>query len=155
MKNKLLDIFVGVVLLDYQERIYLIKETDKNKIGKNRWNLPGGSVDGDEGLVEAALRETKEETGYDCEIVSLLGCYMGKKNGKSWIYIVFHGELIKKVNKVVDKDIKAGRWFKKNEFLHLSSNEIVHPDMQLVYNTACEEKGLSIENVKSINYDSQ
>ena len=58
-QNKLLDIFVGVVLLDYQERIYLIKEADKNKIGKNRWNLPGGSVDGEEGLVEAVLRETK------------------------------------------------------------------------------------------------
>jgi hypothetical protein len=41
---------------------------------------------------------------------------MSKKNEKSWIYIVFHGELIKKVNKVVDKDIKAVKWFKKNKF---------------------------------------
>lgn len=80
---------------------------------------------------------------------------MGKKNDNSWLYVVFQGRLIKKVDKVIDKDIKVGKWFEKNEFLHLGSDEIVHPDMQLVYNTACEEKGLPIENVKSINYDLQ
>lgn len=148
-QHKTIDIFVGVVLLDYQERIYLIKEKDKNKIGKDRWNLPGGSVDGDENLIEATLRETKEETGYDCEINSMLGCYQGKKGDSSWIYIVFEARLPEKTGKIIDVDIKAGKWFDKNDFLHLHSNDIVHPDMQLVYSTACEGRGLPIENVKS------
>lgn len=45
-----MDIFVGTVLIDNQERIFLIKERDKNRIGKDRLNLPGGSVDGNESL---------------------------------------------------------------------------------------------------------
>ncbi len=71
-----MDIFVGTVLLDDNERIFLVKEDDKNKIAKGRWNLPGGSIDGEESLVDAAQRETIEETGYNCEIASLLGCYL-------------------------------------------------------------------------------
>ena len=48
-----------------------------------------------------------------------------------------------------------GKWFSKNEFLHLDSEEIVHPDMQLVYSIATEGKGLSIDSVKFIDYDIQ
>lgn len=31
-----MEVFTGVVLLDGQKRIYLIKEDDKNMIGQNR-----------------------------------------------------------------------------------------------------------------------
>jgi len=154
-KTTLISIFVGIVLLDSEERIYLVKEDDKNKIGQSRWNLPGGSVDGNESLVEAILRETNEETGYSCEINSMLGCYQGNKKNKSWLYIVFEGKSPKKISKITDKDIKIGKWFTKNNFLHLRANEIVHPDMQLVYNTACNDCGLSIENMKIIDYNKQ
>ena len=37
------------------------------------WTLPGGGVEYDEGFEDAALREVKEETGYDARIVGMLG----------------------------------------------------------------------------------
>jgi ADP-ribose pyrophosphatase YjhB (NUDIX family) len=149
------DFFVGIVLLDNLDRIYLIKEEDKNKIGKDRWNLPGGSIDGDEGLVEAALRETREETGYGCKIDSLLGCCLCKKEDRNWIYVVFGAMLDKKAGKRTDPGIKTGKWFEKDEFLHLDSDKVVHPDMQLVYKIATEGGGLPLESVKFIDYDIQ
>lgn len=39
------------------------------------WALPGGFVDYGESLEEAALREAKEETSLDVELVSQLGAY--------------------------------------------------------------------------------
>jgi ADP-ribose pyrophosphatase YjhB (NUDIX family) len=39
------------------------------------WCLPSGGVENGESLAEAALRETKEETGVDVELIRLVGVY--------------------------------------------------------------------------------
>ncbi len=39
------------------------------------WCLPGGGVEEDETVAQAAIRETKEETGIEIELSSLVGIY--------------------------------------------------------------------------------
>jgi len=46
------------------------------------WALPGGFVDYGESCEEAAVREMKEETGLDVELVGLLGVYSDPKRDK-------------------------------------------------------------------------
>lgn len=149
-----MEIFTGIILLDKNQRIYLIREDDKNKIGQDRWNLPGGEIDRNEGLVESAKRETLEETGYRSEIKSILGVYQGSKASKSWLYIVL-GAVISQSKKqsVEDSSIKEGKWFEKDEFLGMDSSLLVHPDMKVVYQSALTNKGLPLKTVKFINYD--
>lgn len=46
-----------------KRKVLLIKRL--NDPYKNSWALPGGFVDGNEGLLDAAIRELKEETSLD------------------------------------------------------------------------------------------
>lgn len=148
------EIYTGTVLVDDQSRIYLIKEDDKNKIGQDRWNLPGGSVDEGESLIDSVKRETAEETGYQVGVKSLLGCYKAFKKGKSWLYVVFAAELLKGGKGVVkDASVREGRWFEREAFLKMDDSLMVHPDMKLVYKIAIENKGLPLDSVKFIDYD--
>ena len=41
--------------------------------GKGLWSIPGGRVEPNELLVDAVVREVKEETSLDVEVVELLG----------------------------------------------------------------------------------
>ncbi|MFF3977075.1 NUDIX hydrolase [Streptomyces sp. NPDC001828] len=50
--------------------VLLIHKTD-NRL----WALPGGGVDVGESVAHAAVRETKEETGFDVEVTGLVGLY--------------------------------------------------------------------------------
>ncbi len=52
---------------------------------KGKFDLPGGGVDLGEGLEQAVVREVKEETGIDVEVVRLAGV-------KSSIFAASHGE---------------------------------------------------------------
>ncbi len=51
---------VNVVVTNDKGEILLIKRSDNDN-----WALPGGAIDLGESLTQAAIRETKEETGIE------------------------------------------------------------------------------------------
>lgn len=61
---------VTAVALNEAGEVLLIHKTDNNL-----WALPGGGVDVGESVADAAVRETKEETGFDVEVTGLIGLY--------------------------------------------------------------------------------
>jgi 8-oxo-dGTP diphosphatase len=58
------------VLVDTAERILLALW---NEGATPAWTVPGGGVEAGESPEQAAVREVREETGYDVELVRLLG----------------------------------------------------------------------------------
>lgn len=56
-----------------QTRVLLVKRA--NEPFKGRWGLPGGFVEIDEDLADAARRELAEETGVEVDVVRQLGAY--------------------------------------------------------------------------------
>ena len=60
----------SAVITDDDGRLLLAKRTD-NEL----WTIPGGTMKPGETIAETAVREVKEETGIDVEVVSLVGIY--------------------------------------------------------------------------------
>jgi ADP-ribose pyrophosphatase YjhB (NUDIX family) len=58
------------VVFDERGRVLLQCRSDFKQ-----WGLPGGAVEVGETLEQAVRREVKEETGYDVEVVRLVGAY--------------------------------------------------------------------------------
>jgi 8-oxo-dGTP pyrophosphatase MutT (NUDIX family) len=54
-----------VVILDSQDRALLLLRPDWVEWGTSQWAYPGGEIEPGETPVEAAIRETKEETTLD------------------------------------------------------------------------------------------
>lgn len=64
---KLRHVTVGAIVLNEKNEVLLVKRAS-HLINGNRYAVPGGFVDRDETTENAALRELKEETGYDGKI---------------------------------------------------------------------------------------
>lgn len=52
-------------------KILLVKRAE-GILEAGKWGLPGGFLDRDETLEQCAIRELKEETGYDCSVKGLM-----------------------------------------------------------------------------------
>jgi ADP-ribose pyrophosphatase YjhB (NUDIX family) len=66
---------VNVVVVNDRDEILLIRRSDNDN-----WAVPGGAVDLGESLTQAAIRETKEESGVDCSVTGLVGIYADPKH---------------------------------------------------------------------------
>ncbi len=58
-------------IFDHQGRVLLVHQT----YGQRVWSFPGGRAESGEAPWSAAIREVKEETGLDVEIVRLASVY--------------------------------------------------------------------------------
>ena len=61
---------VNVGVTNDRGELLLIRRTDNEN-----WAMPGGAMDIGETIAEAGVRETREETGIDCEVIRLVGVY--------------------------------------------------------------------------------
>ncbi len=73
MKEKKHPLVAVDAVICHKDSIILIKR--KNPPFKNQYALPGGFIEYGETSQEACLREAKEETGLEVEIVDLVGVY--------------------------------------------------------------------------------
>jgi len=65
----------NVIVANDQGEILMMRRTDNDN-----WVVPGGAMDLGESITEAAVRETREETGIECEITGLVGIYTNPRH---------------------------------------------------------------------------
>lgn len=133
---------VTVVVRDSVGRLLLI-----HKIDNNLWALPGGGHDVGERITETAVREVKEETGVDVEILRLVGTYTDPRHVMAYddgevrqqFSLCFEGRWIGGTPREDGAETKAARWIAPNEMAHLN----MHPSMRLRIDHALDESRTS------------
>ena len=97
-------VVLGIVTLNN----YVLLVRRKPIEGNLRWQFPGGTVESGESLEEALIRELKEETGIDVDIIADLGERVHPYTKKFIKYIAckyIGGKLC-----VNDSDLDCAKW---------------------------------------------
>ena len=140
-------IVVGVCIKNESNEILMVQEA-KNEI-KGLYNIPAGKLDSSESIIEGAIRETKEETGYDVKLDSILCIqYLESKN---ILKIIFNATIISG-SKSFDKDeIMDIKWIPIEELESMTSNEIRSYDSNIsIIRDSKNNKQYSLEMIKNI-----
>jgi ADP-ribose pyrophosphatase YjhB (NUDIX family) len=66
---------VNVVVVNEAGDVLMIRRSDNDN-----WAVPGGAIDLGESVGQAAVRETREESGIECEITGIVGIYSDPKH---------------------------------------------------------------------------
>lgn len=69
----------------HEGRVLLVRRRVKE--GSLSWQFPGGEIEEGESANEAAVRETREETGLEVKDVSVLGERVHPNTGRTMIYV--------------------------------------------------------------------
>lgn len=83
-------------------------------------NQPAGHLEPDESLLEAALRETREETGWDVRLTAFLGAYQWKapETGRHYLRFAFAAEPERHdPARTLDEGIVQALWLTPDELL--------------------------------------
>lgn len=109
---------VDAVIICENNEIALIKR--KNDPYKGSWALPGGFVEYGETVESAVLREVKEETGLEVDLITMVGIYSDPDRDPRG-HTVTICYLAKKVggNLKADTDASKTNCFKKDEISRL------------------------------------
>ncbi len=100
-------VLVGGVVIKKENKYLLVQE--KQEIAYGLWNLPAGKVDEGLSIEETAVKEAKEETGYDVKLVRKIGIYQEK--AENAVKHVFEAEIIGGKLNFPEDEILDAQWF--------------------------------------------
>ena len=99
------------VVIEQDGKYLLVQESTPSQYGL--WNWPAGKVDVGETIEEAAIREGKEETGYNVEIIRKLGIW--QDNTKVAAQHALEAKIVGGEFNFPKGELLDAKWFTKEE----------------------------------------
>ena len=110
------DVTVATVVLD-EGRVLCVEE---HAHGRLVLNQPAGHLEPDESLLEAALRETREETGWEVRLTAFVGAYqwLAPETERHYLRFAFAAEPVAHdPSRTLDDGIVRALWMTPAELL--------------------------------------
>ena len=104
-------------VIEKEGRFLFVKEHAEERVVLNQ---PAGHLEMDESLIQAAIRETLEETGWDIDISHLIGIYLytAPSNHITYQRVCFAGRVVaQRENYQLDEGIIAPVWLSRDELI--------------------------------------
>ena len=121
-------IFSTTVFLQYEDEYLMMHRSGDVSVDKNRLNGIGGKLEEGENFLDAAIRETQEETGYKIAKEDLSFAGIIKLHGgypQDWVMCFF-------TVRVMSKVIPHGNSVKEGELLWMHKDEVLQSEYELV-----------------------
>ena len=123
---------IGVVKLNDDDRILLLKRNARRRTSPNKWQTPSGFLNEGESAEEAALREVKEETSLDGTILKGGRAFEVLDEWARWVIIPFLIS-VKSDKVVIDtKEHSEFRWIKVDEVSSFECVKGIEEDLKSV-----------------------
>ena len=106
-------------IVEHNGKFLMVEERDTD--GNQVFNQPAGHLERDETLVECAVRETLEETGWRVQPIAFLNVrlYQSPQNNVTYVRTNIVATAIEQIaDAVIDPDIIAVHWFTEQQLTH-------------------------------------
>lgn len=113
------DVTVATVVVD-NGRLLMVEE---RVAGRDVFNQPAGHLEPDESIMDAAIRETLEETGWQVQLSAFIGAYQwtAQETGQQYLRMAFSALPVQHfANRSLDQGIITAHWFSPSEIKALS-----------------------------------
>ncbi len=118
---------VAGVVIKKEDKYLLVQEKLPKAYGL--WNLPAGKVELGDSIEQTAIKEAKEESGFDVELLSQLGIYhedVDKPVKHAFEAKITAGEL-----KFPEDEILDAKWFTFRELQQMNADKELRGDWML------------------------
>lgn len=78
------------LIIEHDNKLLLVEELDE--FGKKVIGFPAGHVDANENILDAAIREAKEETSLDVELIDIVGIYDYARESATTLRFLFRAK---------------------------------------------------------------
>jgi len=124
MNSKKYDPAVKAFIVD-NNQLFIIKRSDKDVHKPGVWEIPGGRLNKGENPIKGLIRETKEETNLDIEVIKPINIkHFTRDDGQNIEMTVYFCKVLTK-NVILSSEHTAFEWInvdnakeRLNEFFH-------------------------------------
>lgn len=119
MSNRFKPNSTVALIIEHEGKFLMVEELNEDQDNRRVFGMPAGHIEAKESILEAALREGREETGCEVELLSLTGIYDYVKDYETIERFCFAARLKEIPERLLaqdpDHEILNVRWYTRDE----------------------------------------
>lgn len=115
---------VVVYIEDEQDRVLFVRVCRYPTLS-NDWEVLAGGMEKSESIIDAAQREVREETGYECQDYEVVYTYYPLNGISNKLFHIVRCKAAAKVTDFELDEVSETRWFEKTEIRQMLKDKVV------------------------------